>query len=135
MNSTLGDRLLLARRQSGLNQETLADQASINRTYISSLERGIADNPTKEIIEALAGALGVRPEYLAGWTDDPLGEDLPPSIAEGRIVYQVNSREQYRLTQELLDLFGELTPENQRLALQIIEQFRKAQNVRIIGGE
>lgn len=135
MNSTLGDRLLLARRQSGLNQETLADQVSINRTYISSLERGIADNPTKEIIEALAGALGVRPEYLAGWTDDPLGEDLPPSIAEGRIVYQVNGREQYRLTQELLDLFGELTPENQRLALQIIEQFRKAQNVRIIGGE
>lgn len=133
MDTTLGDRLLLARRQLGMNQDTLAEQANINRTYISSLERGNADNPTKEIIEALAQALGVRPEYLAGWTEDPLGEDLPASIAEGRVVYQVGSPGEYRQVQELLDLWAELTPEDQRMILDMAQHLRRVGHARIIG--
>lgn len=132
MDTTLGDRLLLARRQLGMNQETLAEQANINRTYISSLERGNADNPTKEIIETLARALGVRPEYLAGWTEDPLGEDQPASIAEGRVVYQVDSPAQYRQVQALLDIWQELTPEDQRMLLDMATHLRRVGNARII---
>lgn len=133
MNTTLGDRLLLARRQLDMNQDTLAEQASVNRTYISSLERGNADNPTKEIIEALASALGVRPEYLAGWTEDPLGEDRPASLAEGRVVYQVANPVEYRQVQELLDLWQDLTPEDQRMILEMAQHLRRVGNARIIG--
>lgn len=125
MNDTLADRLLLSRRRV-MNQEELAKLAHIRRGYISDIERGASTNPTIKVIEALAEALGVRPEYLAGWSDDPLGEDRPPSLAEGRVVYQVDTPGQYRLVQDLLDVFGELSPENQRLLLQLAEQLRRA---------
>lgn len=82
---------------------------------------------------ALATALGVRPEYLMGWSDDPLGEDRPASLAEGRVVYQVGSPAEYRVVQDLLDVFGELTPESQRLLLQLAEQLRRANSGRVVG--
>lgn len=132
MNDTLADRLLLSRRRV-MNQEELARLAQVRRGYISDIERGASTNPTIRVIEALAAALGVRPEYLAGWSDDPLGEDRPPSLAEGRVVYQVDTPSQYRLVQDLLDVFGELSPESQRLLLQLAEQLRRANSVRIVG--
>lgn len=132
--TTLGDRLLLARRQLDLKQESLADQAKVNRTYISNLERGHSDNPTIDIIESLARALGIRPEYLAGWTEDPLGEDLPESEREGRVVWQVASPEEYQRFQQLLEIFSDIPPERQPFALQLIDTFRRSQGVRIVGG-
>lgn len=132
MNNTLATRLLLS-RHGVMNQIELASKAQVKRGYISDIERGAATNPTIKVIEALAEALGVRPEYLAGWSDDPLGEDRPPSLAEGRVVYQVDTPTQYRLVQDLLDVFGELSPESQRLLLQLAEQLRRANSVRIIG--
>lgn len=35
-----GDRLRTARKAAGLSQETLAHQAGLHRTYVSSVERG-----------------------------------------------------------------------------------------------
>ncbi|MFI8683977.1 helix-turn-helix domain-containing protein [Brevundimonas diminuta] len=46
------------RRAKGLSQEGFAHEAGIHRTYVSDLERG-ARNPTIEIIDRLARALGV----------------------------------------------------------------------------
>lgn len=86
MATRLAERLLLSRRDVDITQEDLAQQAgNLSAAYISSLERGKVLNPTTEVIEALATALGVRPEYLLGWSDDPLGESQPASIAEGRV--------------------------------------------------
>ena len=48
-------RLRLAK---GWSQEEFAHQAGLHRTYISDLERG-ARNPTIEVIDKLAVALGV----------------------------------------------------------------------------
>lgn len=129
----LGDRLLLARRQLEMNQDSLAEQANVNRTYISNLERGHSPNPTIEIVEALARALGIRPEYLVGWTDDPLGEDLPASEREGRVVYQAATQEEYQRIQQLLEIFSDIPPERQPFALQLIDTFRRSQGVRIVG--
>ncbi|MFS2152587.1 helix-turn-helix domain-containing protein [Rhizobium sp. Rhizsp42] len=47
-----------ARQAQGLSQEDLAHKAEIDRTYVSSLERGIY-SPTIEVVERLAIALGV----------------------------------------------------------------------------
>ena len=47
------------RRASGLSQEGFAHEAKIHRTYISDLERG-ARNPTIEVVDRLARALGVK---------------------------------------------------------------------------
>ncbi len=51
------------RKQRGLSQEDLADEAGIDRTYVSSLERGVY-NATIPMIERLAKALDVEPAAL-----------------------------------------------------------------------
>lgn len=130
----LADRLLLHRRQLDLDQEELARRAEVDRSYISSLERGRKRNPSVDLVEALARALGIRPEYLAGWTEDPLGEDLPASEREGRVVWQVANPEEYQRFQQLLEIFSDIPPERQPFALQLIDTFRRSQGVRIVGG-
>ncbi len=61
-----------------LSQEILAVDASIDRTYVSRLERGM-ENPTVAVLERLANALGVRIEDLFSLPapSDPLPQVLP----------------------------------------------------------
>lgn len=135
MSSTIATRVLLCRRDLKWDQDDLAKLANVSRAYVSDLERGKTTNPTMDVIEALAKALGVRPEYLAGWSDDALGEDRPANVASGHLVYDAATPDERRRVQEALDLLHELTPEYQGLAIQVMETFRRASNVRIIGDE
>ena len=50
--------LRLARQQAGLSQETLAELASVDRTYVSGIERG-QRNPSITVLAKFANALGV----------------------------------------------------------------------------
>jgi len=52
-----------ARKQRGLTQEDLADQADLDRTYISSIERGLR-NVSIQNIQRIALALQVDPRDL-----------------------------------------------------------------------
>lgn len=135
MADTLAVRLLVSRRDLRMNQDEVADRAGISRAYVSDLERGKVDNPTLDVITALAQVLQVRPEYLLGWSDDALGEDRPQNVAEGRLVWEVNGPAEYRRIQELLDLYNQLAPEDQRILLEIAERLRRAGDVRIIGDQ
>ena len=51
------------RAQLGISQEELADRAELDRTYVSSVERGLR-NATLESIVTLAQALEVDPGEL-----------------------------------------------------------------------
>ena len=53
-----GDRVRGHRQRLGLSQESLAHEASINRTYIASLEGG-RRNPSLDLMARLAAALDV----------------------------------------------------------------------------
>lgn len=53
-----GDRVRALRHETGLSQEDLAFHASINRTYIASLEAG-RRNPSLDLMARLAAALSV----------------------------------------------------------------------------
>jgi ribosome-binding protein aMBF1 (putative translation factor) len=53
---TFGDRIRKLRQAKGISQEDLADKAGLDRTYISSIERG-KRNISLENIERLAKAL------------------------------------------------------------------------------
>lgn len=131
--ATFGERLLLERRRLDVNQDDLAIKANVNRAYISNLERGHAENPSVAVVEAISKALGVKPEYLLGWTDDPLGEgSVISSATEGRIVYQVSSPGEYRAMRELLDIWPELTEDDRRFLLDLATKLGRAKNVRII---
>ena len=127
MATVLADRLLLSRRDVDITQEDLAEQAgNVSAAYISSLERGKVTNPSVEVISALAAALGVSPAYLLGWTDAPLPGDL--AIAEGAAVYTVNPA-----IQAMIDLYEDLDPANQSIALEIINTLRRSQHARVVG--
>lgn len=128
MASVLADRLLLSRRDVDITQEDLANHAgNVSAAYISSLERGKVTNPTVEVIEAIASALGVSPAYLLGWSDVPLAEETN-AIGEERVPYTVDPR-----IQQLIDLYEDLDPANQAIALEIINTLRRSQNVRVVG--
>jgi len=58
-----GNRLRSLRKSSNLTQEELAEKASLDRTYISSCERGNR-NVSLENIYRLSQALGVSPKDL-----------------------------------------------------------------------
>lgn len=58
-----GERLRELRLDAGISQEELAHRAGVDRTYVSSCERG-RRNLTLEAIVKFAGALGVKPSDL-----------------------------------------------------------------------
>lgn len=57
LRSTLADDIRAARIASGLSQEALALASDVDRTYVSQLERGLA-NPSLLILSRIAQALG-----------------------------------------------------------------------------
>jgi transcriptional regulator with XRE-family HTH domain len=52
-----------ARKRAGLSQETLAHMAGVTRSYMSDVERAVR-NPTLQVVERIATALGVGPGSL-----------------------------------------------------------------------
>jgi transcriptional regulator with XRE-family HTH domain len=55
----IGRNLRTRRQIAGLSQEDLADQAAIDRTYVSGLERGLR-NPSALVLQRLADALDIE---------------------------------------------------------------------------
>ena len=47
------------RKTKGLNQEELARKARVSQPYLSQLEAGTYKNPSIEVVQRLAKALGV----------------------------------------------------------------------------
>jgi transcriptional regulator with XRE-family HTH domain len=58
-----GEVLREARREKKLSQEALADTASLHRTYVGQVERGVK-SPTLGAMKRLAMALGVELHVL-----------------------------------------------------------------------
>ncbi|EAP74032.1 hypothetical protein RRSL_03958 [Ralstonia solanacearum UW551] len=73
--TALGERIKQCRHAADKSQETLAFEAHVDRTYISSIERGIA-NPSVETLANLCYALNVTLAELFGPLD---GVSLQPT--------------------------------------------------------
>lgn len=56
IQQTLAAQIRSERSRAGLSQEELALTAEVDRTYVSQLERGVA-NPSLQILYRIAGAL------------------------------------------------------------------------------
>lgn len=65
----LGRRIKQCRHLANKSQETLAFDAQVDRTYISAIERGVA-NPSIETVANICHALGVK----LGELFEPLGD-------------------------------------------------------------
>ena len=64
-----------------LSQEALAADANIDRTYVSSLERGV-ENPTVALLEQLSDALGAT--IVEFFVVPAPGEPPPKPLRGGR---------------------------------------------------
>lgn len=79
MSEQLGERIEELRRQRGLTQRELADQAGITPTYVSELENARTKNVGSSTLLAVADALGASLDYLLG-RSEPRGEEKPLEI-------------------------------------------------------
>ena len=59
----LGEKIRKLRKQKGISQETLADKAGIERSYMGAIERG-ERNPSYDKLVSIARALNVSPAEL-----------------------------------------------------------------------
>jgi transcriptional regulator with XRE-family HTH domain len=63
IQSLLGLNVRLNREGKGWSQDRLSEESGLHRTYISGVERGVR-NPTIEVVQQLANALGICIEHL-----------------------------------------------------------------------
>ncbi|MCV3768181.1 MULTISPECIES: helix-turn-helix domain-containing protein [Rhizobium/Agrobacterium group] len=63
IRDVLANNLRALRKARHMSQETLADEADIDRTYISSIERGVYATSV-DVLDRLAKALGVEASEL-----------------------------------------------------------------------
>ncbi|WP_437440162.1 helix-turn-helix domain-containing protein [Ralstonia pickettii] len=89
----LGKRIKQCRHAADKSQETLAFEAHVDRTYISSIERGVA-NPSVETLASICYCLGVTLSELFAPLDSvslkPTGQRranaaTPPEIKRSRL--------------------------------------------------
>lgn len=69
-----GKRIAEARRAAGLTQVQLAAALTVDQQQVSAWERGIA-SPRSDRRVAVARALGVDPNILFAYPDEPNGEE------------------------------------------------------------
>ena len=63
LQGVFSENLKNARKSAGLTQEALADRLGTAAKYLGAIERGVKF-PSVQMIEALAGALGIAPYEL-----------------------------------------------------------------------
>jgi transcriptional regulator with XRE-family HTH domain len=68
---TLGERIRQSRRARGMSQLALSRLVDISNNAMHKIEVGQTTDPRLSHVRAIAEALGVSLEYLAGLTDDP----------------------------------------------------------------
>lgn len=69
LRKTIGSRTRARRKELKLTQGYLAEKLDVNKSTIQRYESGTIDNTKRLIVEGLASALYVTPEYLRGETD------------------------------------------------------------------
>lgn len=88
----VGERILLSRRRM-MNQAELGALVGLSQGRISEYERGDAKSIDLDTLTQIARVLGVSPQYLAGWTDDPLyqvADEEPLTLAEPKAAYSTD---------------------------------------------
>lgn len=76
---TFAERLRYAKQQAGMQQITLAQKVGCSKSAISQYLSGTI-YPKKDVVERLANALGVTPEFLEG-TEPEKPVPLPPKLS------------------------------------------------------
>ncbi|KRE51281.1 helix-turn-helix domain-containing protein [Paenibacillus sp. Soil522] len=60
----IGERIQMLRKRNGLSLTELSQRAGIAKSYLSSIERGLQQNPSIQFLEKVSGVLNVTVEEL-----------------------------------------------------------------------
>jgi len=60
----IGDRVKKIRQERKMSLSELAEQAGVAKSYLSSLERNLQQNPSIQFLEKIAGVLNIPVEHL-----------------------------------------------------------------------
>lgn len=74
----LGSRLKEIREKKNITINELSQRSSVSKSYISSIERGLQQNPSLEIIQKLSSALDVSLDAVLLEGDEELAEWITP---------------------------------------------------------
>lgn len=105
----MGERIKRLRIERGMTQEELGKAVGLQRAAINKYEKGIVENIKRTTIIKLAEVLRTTPSYLVGYEDD---EEVSELTA---------------IQEELFEKIYELTPDNQRTLIGIVETLLTAQ--------
>lgn len=116
--STIGEKILLRRKELGMRQEDLARLMGYkSKSTINKIELGINDIPQSKIVK-FAEVLATTPGYLMGWEDEKTRFTHSMevhSIARAALAEPTLTEAE----QLLLDLFRQIPEEKQQLFLQM----------------
>lgn len=73
---TIGERIVVARKNIGISQTTLADKINVSKQTLYKYENNIITNIPSDKIEHIAKVCNISPSYLMGWEDTPTESTL-----------------------------------------------------------
>lgn len=65
-----GQKIKQIRKSKGMSLEQVGDIVGVGKSTVRKWETGDIANMRRDKIALLANALGVKPSYLMGWTDE-----------------------------------------------------------------
>lgn len=86
-NKLIGNRISQRRKELGKTMGEVATDIGVATSTIMRYEKGNFSKIKMPIIEAIASALNVNPEWIIGDTDDPINYDDPELIASIPLSY------------------------------------------------
>lgn len=135
--STIGEKILLRRKELGMRQEDLARLMGYkSKSTINKIELGINDIPQSKIVK-FAEVLATTPGYLMGWEDEEArfthsmeaysiarAALAEPTLTEGEKMwmelYHRLSDETRALLIETMGSFDSLSEDEQKFALRML---------------
>ena len=110
--STVGENILLMRKELGLTQEELAKRMGYkSKSTINKIELGINDIPQSKIVQ-FAEVLGTTPARLMGWDEKNNSPEEPKLTERERMV---------------LEIFRKIPEDRQAEALELLQVALKMQ--------
>ncbi len=110
--TAFGSRVRELRRRKGISQVELAEKLGVTQRGISYYENE-TDNPSMEVVEKIAAALGVPKRLLIDYNDTPLEEE-PKAI---------------RTLQQRLKVVSKLPAEGQKYLVETIDMLAEKHGV------
>lgn len=122
--STVGENILLMRKQLGLTQEELAKRMGYkSKSTINKIELGINDIPQSKIAQ-FAEVLCTTPARLMGWDEEETNPPEEPKLSEGEKLwlelYHRVSDDTRDLLVNMMVSFERLPEDRKEFALQVI---------------